>query len=468
MPSVLVIDDEPNVRYSLEVSLQDEGIEVFSAATGREGIANVEKRAPDAVILDVCLPDMLGMVAFDRIHQVDPKLPVVMITAFTTTKTAIEAMKRGAFDYLLKPVDLHQLRDVPDKAFDVRRMSRVPALLQESEAGMDDADRIIGQSVSMQNVYKTIGRVAPQDVAVLIVGESGTGKELVARAIYQHSKRSDKPFLALNCAAIPDSLLESELFGHDRGSFTGADRQRIGKFEQAHQGTLFLDEIGDMSLNTQAKVLRLLQDQRFERLGGNETIQTDVRLIAATNHDLASLVSSGKFRQDLFFRLNGFVINLPPLRDRLEDIPMIIEHFLNVSSRRLHKKVLTVAPETLKLLTSYKWPGNVRELQSAIRYGVLHALGTVLTEDCLPPSVRCQSSLLAPSDSKTQLDVQHMVTTLLKTSSPEIYRTVQHAVDRVVLETVLNYVDGNQVQASELLGISRTTLRSKLSSLGLA
>ena len=272
MPTLLIVDDEPNVRYSLEKYLRSETLDVICAASGKEAIEKTRAQHPDAVVLDVRLPDMSGLEVFDRIRHIDPRLPVVIITAHATTEIAIEAMKRGAFEYLLKPVDLHQLREVVAQAIHSSCLSRVPAVFDQEDGAETGVDRIVGLSGPMQEVYKKIGRVAPQDVNVLILGESGTGKELVARAIYSHSRRSKKPFLAINCAAIPETLLESELFGHERGSFTGADRRRIGKFEQAHGGTVFLDEIGDMTFATQAKILRLLQDGRFERVGGNETI----------------------------------------------------------------------------------------------------------------------------------------------------------------------------------------------------
>lgn len=466
MPTVLVIDDEQSIRYSLEVALQTEELRVLGVSTGRQGLAAIGEVSLDAVIVDVRLPDISGLDLFDRIRAMDAKLPVIIITAYATTETAIEAMKRGAFDYLVKPVDLHQLRETVEKAIEMRRMSQVPAVYEQDVATGNDADRIIGNSPSMQSVYKAIGRVAQRDVSVLITGESGTGKELVARALYHHSHRAHKPFLAINCAAIPDSLLESELFGHDRGAFTGADRQRIGKFEQAHEGTLFLDEIGDMSLQTQSKVLRLLQEQRFERLGGRESIQTDVRLIAATNQNLEAQVAEGKFRQDLYYRLNGFVIHLPPLRERKEDIPALADHFRRLANQKLSKDVRTISPETLKLLVDHNWPGNVRELQHAIRFGVLQAVGDVLTEDALPASSRGFSPVQSACSS-SWLDVHQLVRDLLATGAPDIYRTVGHAVDRAVLGVVMEHANGNQVQASELLGISRTTLRNKLITLGL-
>src|SRR5215469_6976370 len=278
MPRLLVVDDEPNVLYSLQKSLRSDTLDVVTAKTGKEGIDRVVDAVPDAVIVDVRLPDMSGLDAYDRIRQIDPRLPVIVITAFARTETAIEAMRRGAFEYLLKPVDFRRLREVVARALEVSRLSRVPAVISEEELADSPADRIVGHAPSMQEVYKAIGRVAPQDVTVLILGESGTGKELVARSIYHYSRRSQGPFLAINCAALPETLLESELFGHERGAFTGADQRRIGKFEQVSGGTVFLDEIADMTSATQAKVLRLLQEQCFERMGGNETIQTDVRI----------------------------------------------------------------------------------------------------------------------------------------------------------------------------------------------
>ncbi|HEY2911008.1 MAG TPA: sigma-54 dependent transcriptional regulator, partial [Gemmataceae bacterium] len=304
MATLLLVDDEPNVLYSLELSLAAEAIDIVTAQTGKDALRRLRRGAIDAVILDVRLPDMSGLDVFDRIRADDPRLPVIIMTAHGTTETAIEAMKRGAFDYLLKPVDLHQLQDIVGRALELRRMQS-PAIfdpLEGEPASPAETDRIVGQSPSMQEVYKAIGRVAAQEVNVLITGESGTGKELVARAIYQHSKRADKPFLAINCAAIPEGLLESELFGHEKGAFTGADRKRIGKFEQANGGTIFLDEIGDMPPATQAKMLRVLQEQAFERVGGNETIRTDVRLIAATHRDLKAWSEEGKFRPDLYYR----------------------------------------------------------------------------------------------------------------------------------------------------------------------
>ncbi len=466
MPTLLIVDDEPNVVYSLKKRLKSDSLDVIAASTAREGIEMVIDRNPDAVLLDVRLPDMSGLDAFEVIREHDPRLPVIIITAHATTETAIEAMKRGAFEYLLKPLDLPELQDIVSRAIHLGNLSRVPAVFGEEEPADMLVDRIVGLSAPMQAVYKNIGRVAPQDVNVLILGESGTGKELVARAIYFHSQRSKKPFLAINCAAIPESLLESELFGHERGAFTGADRRRIGKFEQADHGTIFLDEIGDMSLATQAKILRLLQDGRFERVGGNETISTDVRIIAATNQDLESLVSQGRFREDLYYRLKVFGIQLPPLRKRMDDLPLLVDHFAKLASRELNKPIRTAPPETMEILKAYDWPGNVRELQSAIKYAFVQATGDVLAPDWLPENVRRGSSPdLRDSQSETAaktLDVAGLADRLVQAGSNDVYRQVHVEVDRILLRRILDHFEDNQVLASQSLGISRTTLRSKV------
>jgi two-component system nitrogen regulation response regulator GlnG len=469
MPTLLIVDDEPNVRYSLEKYLRSPTLDVICAASGKEAVEKARAQRPDAVVLDVRLPDMSGLEVFERIRQIDPRLPVVIITAHATTEIAIEAMKQGAFEYLPKPVDLHQLREVVAQAIHSSCLSRVPAVFDQQDGAERDVERIVGLSGPMQDVYKKIGRVAPQDVNVLVLGESGTGKELVARAIYSHSRRSKQPFLAINCAAIPETLLESELFGHERGSFTGADRRRIGKFEQAHGGTVFLDEIGDMALATQAKILRLLQDGRFERVGGNETIQTDVRVIAATNRSLEELLKAGKFREDLFYRLNVFAIQLPPLRERMDDLPLLVEHFVRQLHREPGKGQPIVPPESMELLEGYDWPGNVRELHSAIQFALVQATGNILAPQHFPPALHSRPFVEAPSpDADRQLaGLAALVRQFLESGQTEIYRQAHAAFDRIVLGEVLRHTRGNQVSAAQLLGISRTTLRAKLAALGL-
>jgi len=467
MPKLLLVDDETNLLYSLEQGLAAEDLEVLTASTGRKAIALARDARPDAIILDVRLPDMSGLDVFDAIRANDPKLPVIVITAFAATTTAIEATKRGAFEYLLKPVDLHVLREVLERAIALRRMQLTPALF-EADSSVPDSDLIVGRSAAMQEVYKAVGRVAATDTTVLILGESGTGKELIARAVYQHSPRKDRPFIAINCAAIPETLLESELFGHEKGAFTGADRKRIGKFEQANGGTILLDEIGDMPPATQAKMLRLLQEQTFDRVGGSETIRTDVRVIAATNRSLDTLVTGGRFREDLLYRLNGFTISLPPLRERMDDLPLLVDHFLRLANLKFGKSVRTVTPEADQLIRSHPWPGNIRELQSAIRYAVVQVVGDVITPVSLPSRLR-EMTKSEPTFTEVvdRLDIAAFVRRLLQEGSDDIYRQVTQAVDIAVLTTVLQHVGGNQVQASELLGMSRTTLRAKLQQLDL-
>jgi two-component system nitrogen regulation response regulator GlnG len=463
MPKLLLVDDEPNVLYTLDLGLAAEDREVVTARTGKDALRRVRDAAPDVMILDVKLPDQSGLDVFDTVRTIDPRLPVVIITAHGTTETAIEAMKRGAFDYLLKPVDLHQLQAVVARALDLRRMQAVPAVLDDAEPDAA-GDRIVGRSAAMQEVFKAIGRVTAADVNVLITGESGTGKELVARAIFQHSRRADRPFVAINCAAIPDTLLESELFGHEKGAFTGADRQRVGKFEQADGGTIFLDEVGDMAPATQAKMLRLLQEQKFERVGSSQTIAVDVRTIAATNRDLDAMAAAGTFRSDLLYRLNGFTIHLPPLRDRKDDLAPLTDHFLRRANQKFGKAVRAFSPEATRLLEAHGWPGNVRELQSAVRFAVVQAVGEVVTPDCLPHTIQGNQPPAPPSGAGT---VEELVKDLLARGEEDIYAQVTQVTDRAVLETVLQHTGGNQVMASQLLGISRTTLRAKLLALGL-
>src|SRR5947209_11395390 len=358
MAHVLLIDDDPVViPEQVRQSFPSPRYRVEVAGTGAEGLHRVAAGPPDVILLDLRLPDQSGLEVYQQIRQIDARIPVIFVTLAKSADTAIEAMKQGAYDYLFKPLDLHQLRRVVGEALEVARRMREPAVVAETLPDADVEGAIIGGCPAMREVYKAIGRVAGQDVPVLITGATGTGKELVARAIYQHGPRAKAPFLALNCAAIPENLLESELFGHEKGAFTGADRRRIGKFEQCHGGTLFLDEIGDMPLGLQAKILRVLQEQAFERVGGNETIRTDVRLIAASNRDLKLLSDKGKFRPDLYYRLSVFTIHLPALRDRGEDLPMLVQHYVRRFSRELGRDIREVDPEVLERLHAARWPG---------------------------------------------------------------------------------------------------------------
>jgi two-component system nitrogen regulation response regulator GlnG len=466
VPILLVVDDEESVRYSFRRVFSEGNVQVLTAATAVEGLAQARQYNPDVVVLDLQLPDRSGLDVFAELRADSPKRPVIFITAHGTTQTAIEAMKGGAFDYLIKPVDLERISQVLQRAFEAARLMRVPAVLPAEEP----SDVIIGRSPVMQEMCKAIGRIAPQDVNALILGESGTGKELVARAIYQHSRRSDKPFLAINCAAIPEALLESELFGHEKGAFTGADRQRVGKFEQCAGGTLFLDEIGDMPPAVQAKILRVLQEQRFERVGGNEMVETQVRVLTATNQDLPQLVAEGRFRKDLYYRLNVVTIRVPPLRDRAEDVAELANYFLFRYDRKLDMDLRGFAPEALDLLQAYAWPGNVRELQGVIKQAMLNASGHLILPEFLPEFLVRPPEAATPvaAGGEDELHLNALIDTLLPRGDGKLYEQVIAAVERVLFTRVLRHTHGHQAQASDLLGLNRSTLRHRLKTLGLA
>jgi two-component system nitrogen regulation response regulator GlnG len=462
MPTLLVIDDEQSIRYSLRKVFDKDKGEVITAATAAEGMALVGQRQPDVIVLDLQLPDRNGLEVFQEIHAANPKRPVIFITAHGTTETAIEAMKSGAFDYLVKPLDLERLSQILDRAIEASRLMNTPAVLPDE----GHQDRIVGRSKVMQEMCKLIGRTAPQDVNVLILGESGTGKELVARALYQHSRRAERAFMAINCAAIPETLLESELFGHEKGAFTGAERKRIGKFEQCDGGTLFFDEIGDMSPAVQVKLLRVLEEQRFERVGSNETVQTHVRVLAATNQELERLVQGGRFRKDLYYRLKMVSIQVPTLRERLDDVAELAHYFLFRFNRELGLDLRVFSPEALDLLQSYAWPGNVRELQGAIKQAMLKASGHVLLPEFLPDSLTRQPKTEAAT-ADTPFHLEGLIDSALQKGEADLHRKVLEAVERVLLARVLRQTHGHQAHASEILGLHRATLRQKLRALGL-
>jgi two-component system nitrogen regulation response regulator GlnG len=467
MPTLLVVDDEPSILLAFRRAFHGaDGLEVLTASTAAEGLELARQRRPDVVVLDINLPDMPGLETLGRLRALDARSPVIFITGHSTTDTAIEAMKLGAYEYLLKPLELPQLRAVVSKAVAISRAMSVPAVVAPDAAVDDRADAIVGRCAAMQEVYKAVGRVAAQDVTVLITGETGTGKELVARALYQHSRRAAGPFLALNCAAIPEQLLESELFGHEKGAFTGADRRRIGKFEQVSGGTLFLDEIGDMPLALQAKMLRLLQEQSFERVGGNETVRTDVRLIAATHRDLTAWSAEGKFRPDLYYRLGVFTIHLPALRERGDDLPLLVRHYLRRFSKELGREVQEVAPEALERLRNYPWPGNIRELQSVLKQALLRASGAVLLPVFLP-ELSGSPGEPGPAPPGADVGLEAFIRRRLVPDASDLYAETHRQADRVLLPRVLEYTGGNQHQAARLLGIARQTLRTKLRDLGL-
>ena len=465
MARLLVIDDDPSVLLNQVHHLfASHGMEIASEHTGHAGLKQIAVQPPDVVLLDVNLPDLSGQEVYKRLRRIDARIPVIFITATSSTETAIEAMRQGAYDYLFKPVDLRQLEKVVSEAMEIGRRMREPAGVGEASDADGHGDAIIGHCPAMREVYKAIGRVASHNVMVLITGDSGTGKELVARALYQHSDRAKGPFLAINCAAIPESLLESELFGHEKGAFTGADRRRIGEFEQCNGGTLFLDEIGDMPLATQGKILRLLQDQTFERVGGNTTIRTDVRLIAATNRNLKTWSDAGRFRSDLFYRLSVFSIHLPSLRDRGDDLEMLIQFYLRRFNRELGRQVREVDPNAMRQLRAYAWPGNVRELQSALKQALLRAQGSVLFPEFLADLGTTAGESPKAADEPA---IEAFIRQRLESGSSSLHDEAVRELDRIVLPMVLRHTHGSQYHAAKILGIARQTLRNRLRELGM-
>src|SRR6476661_1067461 len=391
MSKLLLIDDEADVQYSFQRIFNSPEIELTTASSGEEGLKVIPRLKPDLVLMDVRMGGMNGLETLRRIRQMDSRLLVILMTAYGTTQTAIEAMKLGAYDYLLKPFDVPKLKEIVNNALkaarDMKQVVSYEPLLESEDYELG----IVGRSGLMQQVFKLIGQLAASDATALITGESGTGKELVARAVYHHSNRSEQPFLAVNCAAIPEQLLESELFGHERGAFTGATMQRIGRFEQCNHGTLFLDEIGDMTPATQTKIMRVLQSGSFERVGGNQPIQVDVRVIAATNRPLEQAVAKRQFREDLFYRLNVVRIHIPPLRERREDIRLLVNYFLSKFAKDQPGPPRSIAPVVLKALEKYHWPGNVRELENVVRRALVMAKGEAILLTDLPVEVSGQA-----------------------------------------------------------------------------
>ena len=467
MGKVLVVDDDRSTLRMIERSLErlDADLEIVTARTAEEGFATAKQLMPDVVLLDIMLPGASGLEVFRQFQELDRRLPVLFMTSGAGSQTAVKAMEQGAYGYLAIPLHLEQLNEQVLKALESRRIMSVPVALSVSDEDDPDVDLFVGRSPAMLDVFKSIGRVSKQNVTILIRGESGAGKELVARAIYQHSDRANRAFMAVNCAALPDTLLESELFGHEKGAFTGAERRRIGKFEQCNGGTIFLDEVGDMSPLVQGKVLRLLQEQRFERVGGNETIETDVRLVAATNRDLEEMVEEGDFRADLFYRLNGVTITIPPLRERKDDIPLLLQHFLNRARLELKKpEIEGISPEALELLQEYDWPGNVRELYSVVRQAVLKATGPVLVPETLPDDLFDESPETedqAP-DGLPDANLRAFIENGLETNSTSLYAETLEMMERYLLTRVLKETGGNQKQAADILGITRGKVRDRI------
>ncbi len=461
--TILVVEDDPGTSESLQRVLEDEGLAVVAARTGEEGLALAAKERCDLVLTDLKLPGLSGLDLVKRLHAARARLPIILMTAHGTTEVAIEATRHGAFDYLLKPFEMPDMLDAVQRALTASRLMLQPVEIGNVIAGRD---AIIGNSRAMQEIYKEIGRVAATPVTVLIRGETGTGKELIARAIYQHSDRAQKPFIAVNCAAIPETLLESELFGHEKGAFTSADARRIGRFEQSDAGTIFLDEIGDISLNTQAKLLRVLQEKSIQRLGARDSLRIDVRVLAATHRDLEAAMRDKQFREDLFFRLNVVVIEVPPLRKRPEDIPNTVRYFLARYGTELGITEPSIHPEALRFFQQQPWPGNVRELENAVRKALLMARGYPIGFD--EASRSCAGSPVpGVSGESLAAFVSELLAAASRGEMESAHGSLIEAVERELFTQAIQLAQGNQAKAARWLGISRLTMREKLSRFGL-
>lgn len=463
MSRILIIDDDQQLGLSFAKILSQEGYQPANAFSGREGIDKVKTFGPELVILDIRLPDIGGLEVFAVIHELFPKLPVIIITAFGTTETAIGAIQQGAYDYIYKPFDVPLMLVLIEKALIAGRCMSSPVEVNPDGGPGAGREALVGGSSQMLEVYKAIGRVSGTDATVLIRGESGTGKELAARAIYNHSHRADQPFVVINCVAIPETLLESELFGYEKGTFTGAVHRRVGKIEQARGGTVFLDEIGDMPLSVQAKFLRLLQENSIERLGGKEPIAVDVRILAATNRDLEAAVAEGKFREDLYYRLRVVTLTMPTLRSRKEDLDILVGYLLNRLSAELGvvNPGISIAAEIK--LKNYDWPGNIRELQNALKKAVIFNRGAPLQPEEIPLAEPELAGWAEACDPVVPGDIRQWIRAMLRTQKKE--RMFDSCLDQVAALLLLEALDitgGNRSRAAKLLGISRPTLHAKL------
>ena len=460
---ILLIEDDPGIRDTLQRVLVEEGHEVAVEERGDTGLQRASRDAFNLIITDLRLPGLGGLELVRQLHGIRPRLPIILITAFGTTETAIEATKLGAYDYVLKPFHVPDLLHLVRKAADSNRLMSEPVSLGETRPG----DALVGRSPAMQAIYKEIGRVATKPVNVLIRGETGTGKELIARAIYHHSDRATAPFVAINCAAIPETLLESELFGHERGAFTGAQERRIGRFEQANHGTIFLDEIGDMTFGTQVKLMRVLQEKCLQRLGGKETISVDVRILAATHRDLETAISQKQFREDLYYRLSVVVIALPALRHRREDIPELVRHFLQKHGPELGNPNPSIHHEAMDYLQGYHWPGNVRELENVVRKAVLLAQSYTINADHVRGLISKGNEIRTSAAQGFEDYVEDVLAAARQGEGGDVHARVLETVERQLFASAIKQANGNQAKAARWLGVSRVTMKAKLVQFGL-
>ena len=450
LPNILVVDDEVNVIESFKQLLEGD-YKVLTATNGEEALEKVEKENLDVVLLDIKMPGMDGIEVLRRIGELKENVDVIMVTAVNTMKTAIEAMKLGAYDYITKPFDVDEVIVSIDKALEKRRLTRELFYLRLEVAKPVNFDNIIGTSEKMREVYEIVSEMTKNDSTVLISGESGTGKELIARAIHFNGLTKDRPFIAVDCASIPENLLESELFGHEKGAFTDATSQKLGRFELANQGTLFLDEIGNLRPDMQGKILRVLQEREIQRVGGVKTIKIDVRIISATNIDLKKAIKEGRFREDLYYRLNVVPIELPPLRERKEDIPLLVRYFLEIFNREFGKKIDDITPQAMEAFVNYRWPGNVRELRNVIERLVALTKEEVISHERLPLDI-----LLAVETGEVEIGKEGM-----------LLREAREQIEKQFILAVLEKVNWNQTEAAKILGIHRNTLIMKIQNLGI-
>lgn len=452
---ILIVDDEPGIRYVIREVLEEDGFYIDEASDGEEALKKLTHSSYDLAIVDLVMPHMDGFEFLSKARNIQPDLITVIITAHGSQSVALRAIQEGAYDYFTKPFDNEELRIVIRRVLEKRRLEEKVKLLEEQLLKQNlQFGEIVGNSAEMQEVFTLIRKISKSDVTVLIYGESGTGKELVARAIHKESLRADKPFIKVNCAAIPETLLESELFGYVRGAFTGAYSKKAGKFEAAHTGTIFLDEIGDMPLSIQAKVLRILEQREFEPLGSTETTKVDVRIIAATNKDLTAAVKEGKFREDLYFRINVVPIFLPPLRQRKSDIPLLVDYFINLYKKTLDKNVKGLTPEVMEIFKQYHWPGNVRELENVIQRALIMSTSDFITADCLPAEYKAPATFSGFVSIEIFDDFSRPLTDKIQTVSEQL--------EKEIIKRALEKSNYKRQKAAELLGISRKSLHNKM------
>ena len=466
MSKILVVDDEEKVCWAFEQFFKEEGHTTVIASNAQEAIEKLTSEMPELVIMDIKMPGQMdGLDALAEMKRLDPDVYVIIMTAYGTMQTAIKAMQSGAYDYIVKPLDLDQVKLVIEKALKAHKQSQELAFLRSEVMGKYQKDNIIGNSPKMQEIYKLIGTLTTNDVTVLIEGETGVGKELVAKAIHYNSNRSDKPFIAVNCAALTESLLESELFGHDKGSFTGAIIQKQGKFEVVQDGTILLDEIGDISPNMQTRLLRILDKREYERVGSNKPLKMNARIIALTNRDLSAEVKAGNFRADLYYRLRVMYIHIPPLRERKEDIPLLVRYFIDMSNENLGKHIKDVNDRVMDILMDYDWRGNVRELENIIKSAVVLCKGDIILPEYLPDSIK-ESPSQTSSYSVLDSAINSSFVEKIRSGSRNPYDEITEHVSNYLVQMALGQSDQNQVKAASILGISRTTLRKKMKEKG--